>query len=61
MSSFAIPDSEFAARLAKVQQRVKAEGLDALVVHSHEADFANVRYLSNYWPIFETAGVIVPA
>jgi Xaa-Pro aminopeptidase len=61
MSSFAIPESEFAARLSKVQQRVQAEGLDALVVHSHEADFANVRYLSNYWPIFETAGVIVPA
>ncbi len=61
MPNYAIPDSEFAARLSKVQQRVQAEGLDALIVHSHEADFANVRYLSNYWPIFETAGVIVPA
>ena len=32
-----------------------------LVAHSNEADFANVRYLSEYWPIFETAGVVVPA
>ena len=31
-----------------------------LIAHSNEADFANVRYLSNYWPIFECAGVIVP-
>ncbi len=61
MSAFAIPDSEFADRVSKVQERVRAEGLDALLVHSHEADFANVRYLSNYWPIFETAGVLVPA
>jgi len=61
MSACGIPDSEFAERVTKVQERVRAEGLDALLVHSHEADFANVRYLSNYWPIFETAGVLVPA
>lgn len=61
MSNVAIPDNEFAERVRKVQERVRAEGLDALLVHSHEADFANVRYLSNYWPIFETAGVLVPA
>jgi Xaa-Pro aminopeptidase len=61
MSSFAIPREEFLGRIARVQEAVRAAGLDALLVHSHEADFANVRYLSNYWPIFETAGVLVPA
>ena len=56
-----LPDSEFQTRWRRVQERVQAKGLDVLVAHSNEADFANVRYLSDYWPIFETAGVVVPA
>lgn len=55
-----IPDSEFKQRLSKVQEEVSKEGLDALLIHSNESDFANVRYLSDYWPLFETAGVLVP-
>ncbi len=55
-----IPDSEFKERLAKVQEEVNSRGLDALLVHSNESDFANVRYLTDYWPLFETAGVLIP-
>lgn len=57
---FRVPDSEFEKRWQEVQAGVKRAGLDVLVAHSNEADFANVRYLSDYWPIFECAGVIVP-
>ncbi|MGD0112523.1 MAG: aminopeptidase P family N-terminal domain-containing protein [Armatimonadota bacterium] len=57
----AIPTSEFEERMATAQKRVAAAGLDAAIIHSNEADFANVRYLSDYWPAFESAGVIVPA
>lgn len=56
-----IPDSEFKERQKKVQEKVRENGLDVAIVHSHEADFANVRYLSDYWPIFETAGVLIPS
>ena len=56
-----IPDAEFTQRLQRTQELVKKAGLDVLVVHSNEADFANVRYLSDYWPLFEAAGVLVPA
>ena len=56
-----LPDSEFQARWQRVQERIRAKGLDLLIAHSNEADFANVRYLSEYWPIFEAAGVVVPA
>ncbi len=56
-----IPLDEFKARQLKVQGLVRAQGLDAVLIHSNEADFANVRYLSEYWPIFESAGVFVPA
>ncbi len=54
-----IPDSEFQARLARTAQLTKEAGVDILLVHSNEADFANVRYLSDYWPLFESAGVLV--
>lgn len=55
-----IPDTEFKERVLKVQGEVEKRDLDAIIVHSNEADFANVRYLSDYWPLFESAGVIVP-
>ena len=61
MSKYQLPDEEFEGRWKKVQEGVRTKGLDLLLLHSNEADFANVRYLSDYWPIFESVGVIVPA
>lgn len=55
-----ITDAEFEKRVRNVQNKMKRDKLDLLIAHSHEADFANVRYLSDYWPIFESAGVAVP-
>ena len=55
-----IPDNEFKQRLERVQEEVNKRGLDALLIHSNESEFANVRYLSDYWPLFETAGVLIP-
>jgi len=57
---FRVADSEFEKRWKAVQEGVNKQGLDLLIAQSNEADFANVRYLSDYWPIFECAGVIVP-
>ena len=31
--------------------------LDVVIAHGDEADPSNVRYLSNYWPLFETGAV----
>ncbi len=56
-----IPDSEYKKRIGLFQKNIAAAGLDAALVHANEADFANVRYLSEYWPTFESAGVFVPA
>ena len=55
-----IPDAEYRTRMAKAQELVRRKGLDVLLVNSNEAEFANVRYFSNYWPIFEIAGVVIP-
>ena len=57
----AIPDAEYRDRIRRFQKNIRDAGLDAALVHSNEADFANVRYLSEYWPTFESAGVFVPA
>lgn len=56
-----ISNAEFHQRLALTTKLTAAAGLDVLIVHSNEADFANVRYLSDYWPLFESAGVLVAA
>ena len=46
-----IPVEEFRERHRRAKSKVRERGLDALLVHSNEADFANVRYLSEYWSL----------
>lgn len=55
-----IGDAEFAERGERLQTLVAEAGFDILLVNSSESDFANVRYLSDYWPVFEFSGVVVP-
>jgi len=55
-----IDDAEFAQRMSRAQSMIRERGLDVLLVNSNEADFANVRYFSNYWTLFEVAGVVIP-
>ena len=54
-----IPEAEYQERVQKAARLVGEHGLDVLVVNSNEADYANVRYFSNFWPLFETAGVAI--
>ena len=55
-----IPQEEYGKRLLRAQELLGKTDLDVLLVNSNEADFANVRYFSDYWPIFEIAGVVIP-
>jgi len=54
-----IPDEEYKQRVEKVQQAMAAEGYDLLLCYGNEAEPQFVRYFSNYWPSFETAGVLI--
>src|SRR3972149_2710787 len=54
-----IPEAEYEGRIKKAATLVEQRGLDVLVANSNEADYANVRYFSNFWPLFETAGVAI--
>ncbi|OIO93806.1 MAG: hypothetical protein AUK03_07680 [Anaerolineae bacterium CG2_30_64_16] len=55
-----IPTSEFQDRIRRVQGELARRGLDALLTFGSEAEPQFVRYLSDHWPAFETAGVLVP-
>jgi len=56
-----IPDHEYKERIQRAAKLVAEKGLDVLVVNSNEADYANVRYFSGFWPLFERAGVAITA
>ena len=54
-----IPNEEFKERAKKVQETMKKDGFDLLLCYGNEAEPQFVRYFSNYWPSFETAGVLI--
>lgn len=56
----AIPKSEFAERISQIQAALAAERLDALMVYGDEYRRENLRYVSNFWPIFERGACFIP-
>ena len=61
MSRICIPDWEYQERIKKAAMLVRERGLDVMVVCSTESDYANARYFSGFWPLFERAGVAISA
>jgi len=59
--SIFIPKSEYMERVKRAAAILRRENLDALIVNGNEADYANPRYFSGYWPLFERAGVAISA
>ncbi|MBQ3038066.1 MAG: aminopeptidase P family protein [Clostridia bacterium] len=61
MTRICIPDYEYKERIAKAAKLIREKGLDVMVVASTESDYANARYFSGFWPLFERAGVAISA
>jgi len=61
MARICIPNHEYKERVQKAAAILRREGLDALSVNGNEADYANPRYFSGFWPLFERAGVAISA
>ena len=61
MSRICIPDWEYQERIKKAAKLIREKGLDVMVVCSTESDYANARYFSGFWPLFERAGVAISA
>ncbi len=55
-----IPRSEYDQRIRNVQEAMRAQNLDLLITHSCGCESATIRYLTNFWAVFDFAGVLVP-
>ncbi|MEG0144674.1 MAG: Xaa-Pro peptidase family protein [Clostridia bacterium] len=55
-----IPRKEYAQRITRLQAAMRACDIDLLVTHACECESATVRYLSNFWAVFDFVGVLVP-
>ena len=56
----AISKREFQERITNIQERMAKAKLDALVVYGDEYRKENLRYVSNFWPIFERGACFIP-
>ena len=61
MGRICIPDYEYQERIKRAAKLIQEKGLDVMVVASTESDYANARYFSGFWPLFERAGVAISA
>lgn len=59
MARVCIPDIEYRERAQRAAKLIQRDKLDVLIVNGNEADYANTRYFSGFWPVFERCGVAV--
>ena len=52
-------DGEYQERVKRVQRAMRARDIDLLVAYGCECESANIRYLADFWPSFDVAGVII--
>lgn len=57
---FTITPQEFRQRAERLRTLMKNHGMQACLVYGDEYRKENLRYVSNYWPLFERGAVIVP-
>ena len=55
-----IPRNEYDERISKIQEAMKEQDIDLLITHACECESATVRYLSNFWAVFDFVGILVP-
>ncbi|MBQ4327898.1 MAG: aminopeptidase P family protein [Clostridia bacterium] len=61
MNRVCIPDYEYRERVQRAAKMLRDANIDVMVVASTESDYANARYFSGFWPLFERAGVAISA
>ena len=59
MDKICIPKSEFQERIEKIREQMKKEHMDGIFVYGDEYRKENLRYVSNYWPIFERGAMLM--
>ena len=51
---------EFYSRIERIREKMRSEGFDVCFVYGDEYRRENLRYVSNYWPIFERGALLIP-
>ncbi|NLA92159.1 MAG: hypothetical protein GX842_01800 [Spirochaetales bacterium] len=54
-----IKKEEYQARLRKLQERMAKDSVDMFIIYGDEFRRENLRYMANYWPIFERGILLV--
>ena len=54
-----LPKQEFRTRIQRLRQEMSRDGTDIFVIYGDEYRRENLRYVSNYWPIFERGMLFV--
>lgn len=58
MNNIKISAAEFQQRIKKIQEIMRKDAVDAVFVYGDEYRKENLRYVSNYWPIFERGAML---
>ncbi len=56
-----IDKAEFLTRISRIQEKLEERNLNGLMVYGDEYRKENLRYVSNFWPIFERGACFIPA
>lgn len=56
-----IPRIEYDQRIKRIQQKMQKDNLDLIITHACGCESATIRYLTNFWAVFDFAGVLIPA
>ena len=59
MQKICIPKEEFQQRIDQIKEYMTKEKLDVILVYGDEYRKENLRYVSNYWPIFERGALLI--
>jgi Xaa-Pro aminopeptidase len=54
-----LPQQEYRARIQRLREVMSRDGTDLFIVYGDEYRRENLRYVSNYWPIFERGMLLV--
>src|SRR5262245_59967628 len=55
-----ISNEEFVHRIERIQESMARDRLDALMVYGDEYRKEQLRYVCNFWPIFERGACFIP-
>ena len=54
-----ITKQEFERRISKIRMYLEKNNIDAILIYGDEYRKENLRYVSNYWPIFERGAMLL--